>query len=344
LAHLRQQVLIEPQARPSMHYLGSANNTSKAQRHYPDMADVKGQLQARRCLEIAAAGEHNLLFSGPPGTGKTMLASRLPGILPPLTEQECLEVAAIYSLFPASSHQLAFGQRPFRSPHHSASSVALVGGGSHPKPGEISLAHRGVLFLDELPEYQRQVLEVLREPLESGGIEISRANQQVHFPARFQLIAAMNPCPCGYFGDPEQHCRCSPDRVRRYQDKISGPLLDRIDLKVTLARIPHGELFGKAPLAESSAAIRQRVEAARQLQWQRQGCSNSQLDAKAVEQHCALQPALANWLATAAERLKLSPRAYFRLIKVARSIADLSQSQHIEAAHLHEAISYRGQH
>lgn len=327
--HGRESITAQAVTQPPTHHT-----------HYADLSDVKGQPQARRALEIAAAGQHNLLLSGPPGTGKTMLASRLPGILPPLSQPEMLQVASIYSISHTGGKQYCFGQRPFRSPHHSASAVALVGGGSHPKPGEISLAHNGVLFLDELPEYQRQVLEVLREPLESGEILISRANQQVNYPARFQLIAAMNPCPCGYLGDKERHCRCTPDRIRRYQDKISGPLLDRIDMQLRVNRIapqqlsqPHNE--------ESSSSVRARVVIARQIQVDRQGCPNAQLQGQYLHQHCALNEDNALMLNNAAQKLLLSPRAYFRILRVARTIADLDNSQVINSAHLHEAIGYR---
>ncbi|HUH37851.1 MAG TPA: YifB family Mg chelatase-like AAA ATPase, partial [Spongiibacteraceae bacterium] len=257
--HNRAPLAAEPPCRP------------EARLDYPDLADVLGQLQPRRALEVAAAGGHHLLLSGPPGTGKTMLAQRLPGLLPALDEQHALEVAAVYSV---TGSELAWGQRPFRAPHHTASAVALVGGGSHPQPGEISLAHRGVLFLDELPEFQRKVLEVLREPLESGEIAIARASQRVRFPARFQLVAAMNPCPCGYFGDAHGACRCSPDQVRRYRDRVSGPLLDRIDIQVPVPRPRQRQLHGSG---EPSAAVRERVLAARALQQTRQGRLNSEL-------------------------------------------------------------------
>lgn len=309
---------------------------------YPDLDEVKGQPQARRALEIAAAGQHNILFSGPPGTGKTLLASRLPGILPPLTQEEMLSVANIYSI---SHHHRDYNihrQRPFRNPHHSASSVALVGGGSHPQPGEISLAHHGVLFLDELPEFQRNVLEVLREPLESGEIMISRANQQVCFPANFQLVAAKNPCPCGYFGDPDRLCRCTPDRIRRYHDKISGPLLDRIDIQLTVNRLSAELLAMSDQQPENSATVRARVIDARNVQLARAGKTNAQLNGKEIARYCGLTEANQQLLTEATKQLHLSPRAYFRVLKVARTIADLECSSDISSVHLSEAIAYRG--
>jgi magnesium chelatase family protein len=308
--------------------------------NYPDMRDVKGQQLAKRALEIAAAGSHNLLFCGPPGTGKTMLANRLPGILPPLTQQQRLEVATVFSISGRRNQPLVL-QRPFRHPHHTASAVALVGGGSHPKPGEISLAHHGVLFLDELPEFQRQVLEVLREPMESGEITISRANQQVLFPARFQLVAAMNPCPCGYYGDLQRACRCSPDRLQRYRDKVSGPLLDRIDMQINVNRLAASELNRADHEEESSATVRQRVETARQRQLQRGNCSNAELENQALARHCPLSKQDQQFLEQAVTRLQLSPRAYHRILRVARTIADLADCEQIANQHLAEALSYR---
>ena len=305
-----------------------------------DLSDIKGQLKARRALEIAATGGHNILFYGPPGTGKSMLASRLPSILPAMEESEALESAAIKSIA-AETIQSSWLRRPFRSPHHTSSAVALVGGGSHPKPGEISLAHNGVLFLDELPEFSRQVLEVLREPIESGYICISRANAQVQFPANFQLVAAMNPCPCGYHGDNTDRCRCTPSQVKRYRDKISGPLLDRIDLHIQVDSLPITELQNKSH-GETSQIVRQRVIENRQQQLSRQEVCNAQLGSKAVQKYCNLAEEEKNLLAQAMQKLNLSARSYDRILKVARTIADISKSANIGISHLSEALSYRG--
>ena len=330
VAHLNGQTPLNPYA---------ANGLLLQVRPYPDLNEVQGQQAAKRALLVAAAGAHNLLFSGPPGTGKTLLASRLPGLLPPLDEREALEVAAIQSVashVPLSS----WPQRPFRHPHHSASGAALVGGGSRPQPGEITLAHHGVLFLDELPEFERRVLEVLREPLESGEIVIARAKDKIRFPARFQLVAAMNPCPCGYLGDPSGRCRCGSDQIQRYRNKLSGPLLDRIDLHLTVAR----EATALSPVAgngESSASIAAHVASARELQQQRQGCANAFLDLPGLRQHCTLSTADQHWLESACERLSLSLRAAHRLLKVARTLADLEQARLIDRSHLAEALQYR---
>lgn len=306
---------------------------------YPDLADVRAQSQAKRALEIAAAGGHNLLLYGPPGTGKTMLASRLPGILPPLPEAEALEAAAVQSV---SRGRICrhWRQRPFRAPHHTASAVALVGGGSIPRPGEISLAHRGVLFLDELPEFQRQVLEVLREPLESGEIWISRASGQVQFPARFQLIAAMNPCPCGYLGEENRDCRCTPDQIQRYRQKISGPLLDRFDLHIPVNPVDPAR-FQSGPAEESSNSVRQRVIDTRRRQDLRQGKSNAQLGGEELTEHCQLTTEQNNLLSHAMETLGLSARAYHRSLRVARTIADMAGEDRIATYHLTEALAYR---
>jgi magnesium chelatase family protein len=306
---------------------------------YPDLSEVQGQVAAKRALVVAAAGAHNLLFSGPPGTGKTLLASRLPGLLPPLDEHEALEVAAIQSI--ASQLPLkSWPQRPFRQPHHSASGPALVGGGSRPLPGEITLAHHGVLFLDELPEFDRRVLEVLREPMESGHIVIARARDRVRFPARFQLVAAMNPCPCGYLGDSTGRCRCSPEQIQRYRNKLSGPLLDRIDLHLTVAREATA-LNPAAPSDDNTATAAALVAKARDLQQRRQGCANAFLDLPGLRRHCPLSKEDEAWLETACERLTLSLRAAHRLLKVARTLADLEEVEAISRHHLAEALQYR---
>ena len=306
---------------------------------YPDLQEVQGQLAAKRALLVAAAGSHNLLLTGPPGTGKTLLASRLPGLLPPLDEQEALEVAAIQSVV-SHTPMSAWPQRPFRHPHHTASGPALVGGGSRPQPGEITLAHHGVLFLDELPEFDRRVLEVLREPLESGQIVIARAKDRVRFPARFQLVAAMNPCPCGYLGDPSGRCRCSAEQQQRYSNKLSGPLLDRIDLHVTVARETTA-LYGTNAGGISTATAAAQVAAARARQVSRQGTANAFLDLPSLRKHCQLKPEDHGWLETACERLGLSLRAAHRILKVARTLADLEQCETISRPHLAEALQYR---
>jgi magnesium chelatase family protein len=307
----------------------------------PDLAEVRGQPQARRALEIAAAGAHNLLMIGPPGTGKTMLATRLAGILPPMDEDEALESAAVRSVAGLPVDAARFRERPTRAPHHSASAAALIGGGSIPRPGEASLAHHGVLFLDELPEFDRHVLENLREPLESGRVLISRAARQAEFPARFQLVAAMNPCPCGHLGDPSGRCRCTPDAVARYAARISGPLLDRIDLHITVPRPPQSSLRGGEPPGEASASVRSRVIAARQRALQRAGKANGALGPREVERDCRLREPDAALLERAVERLGLSARAFHRILRVARTIADLAESAAIETAHLAEAIALR---
>lgn len=326
----------DPQAQRLKPHLATVRLTPPS---YPDFFDVKGQASAKRALEIAAAGGHSVLMVGPPGTGKSMLAQRFPGLLPPMTEEEALESAAVLSLAGQFATQ-RWATRMFRSPHHTASATSLVGGGALPMPGEISLAHCGVLFLDELPEFDRRVLEVMREPLESGRITISRTARHVDYPARFQLLAAMNPCPCGYFGHKTVACRCTPEMVARYQDRISGPLLDRIDMRVEVPALTEAELTAM-PDGEPTRTMAARVARAREMAMQRQGKSNDELQAGEVDRTVHAAGAVKQLLHAASSRLGWSARAYHRVLKVARTIADLGHVEELQTDHVAEAIQYR---
>ncbi|HXG65210.1 MAG TPA: YifB family Mg chelatase-like AAA ATPase, partial [Blastocatellia bacterium] len=306
--------------------------------------EVRGQFHAKRALEVATAGSHNILLIGPPGSGKTMLAKRIPTILPPLEFDEALEVTKIHSVAGLTEKRGLIATRPFRAPHHTISDAGLIGGGAIPRPGEVSLAHNGVLFLDELPEFQRNVLEVLRQPLEDGRVTISRAAMSLTFPSRFMLAAAMNPCPCGYWNDPTRECKCTPMQIQRYVSKISGPLLDRIDLHIDVPAVKFKELASDTP-GESSAAIRERVIRARRVQLERfhgeQIFANAQMTPRLIRKYCAIDAASKGLLENAITRLGLSARAYDRILKVSRTLADLDGKERIEPGHVSEAIQYR---
>lgn len=319
-----------------------AINFTLLQENLPDLNEVKGQQSAKRALEIAAAGRHNLLLEGPPGTGKSMLAARLPSILPPLNRQEMIENAMIHSLsdyYTVQPHKIY--NRPFRSPHHTASAVAIIGGGSHPRPGEVTLAHNGVLFLDELPEFPRKVIEVLREPLESREIHISRAAEQATYPADFQLVATMNPCPCGFYGHPKQRCHCSLEQIKRYRSKISGPFLDRIDLIIQTPAIPSEEILQDPKTIESSATVAARVKKAQARQYHRQGKLNALLSSKELDEIALIDNKARLFLLSHMGNLQLSTRSYHKILRVARTLADLKGQEKVDKSHIMHAIAFR---
>lgn len=336
IEHL-QQLFPHFARQQSLPFFSSQVQTKRTQPHPLDMADVIGQPLAKRALEISASGSHNLLFVGPPGTGKTMLASRLPSILPTMTEQEAIESAAVQSISQCDIDETTWAVRPFRSPHHTASAPALIGGGSQPKPGEVSLAHNGVLFLDELPEFDRKVLDVLREPMESGEVTISRANHKQTFPAKFQLVAAMNPSPTGFYNDK----RSTPEQVLRYLNRLSGPFLDRIDIQIEVARLPKGMWANDNSIQESSELVRTRVARCRDIQLTRQGKANAHLSSTEIRAFCKLSEQDNEFLELAVEKLGLSTRAHHKILKIARTLADMEGAENIAHEHLIEALSYR---
>jgi len=338
--HLRE-VCTYLQEKKGLIHCNPAPLIPSANDYQSDLSHVRGQLHAKRVLEIAAAGRHNLLLAGPPGTGKTLLANCLPSILPDIIEEQACEMAAVASISHGGFDASQWGVLPFRAPHHSSSVAALIGGGRHPHPGEISLAHHGVLFLDELPEFNRQVLEALREPLESGYITISRAAGQIVFPAKFQLIAAMNPCPCGYIGSSQGDCRCTMEQVDRYWAKLSGPLMDRFDMQIVVPSLPLEMLLTSESCVEESKVVKIRVIAARKRQWCRQAGCNQDLSVSHIQEFCFLNKELKEMMADAVHALNLSARAYYRLLRVARTIADLDESEMILNTHLSEAVAHR---